>query len=443
MKQFFKKNWLILMVLLIAVVLRIKLSSMVAHEDLITQTGWGKQISLKGTLKDYYEWKVWGGTSPNHPPLISWLYWMIYPIHSSVMHFLSNLGNFIALNRLVPTKFLWLFDFAKWFGLDQYGTTSILSGVILILKQFMIVADLLIGGIIYYICKKNNINWKKWVLLYLFLPFSWFLSSAWGQSDQLSFLFLIIAFLGLASKKYAIMSPLFYAIAANLKPNCILLLPIFLYSWYKQKHSGWKLIIGGLLALIFSFWTVSWVTDQNVFNYTFTVLINKLSTGEGLISYNAFNFWYIFYPFSLPYVHDDIVWGVLSAKNWGLLMVFVTTILSLKVIKNKKIENIFAAMFVAGFGSWLFMTGMHERYSFLAIVPLFLYSIFKKKYLKYFLILSTIFTLNLFIAYWPYEICLDIKKVLELSNFLIARILSLINLLTYIKVTYLVLKQKE
>ena len=133
----------------------------------------------------------------------------------------------------------------------------------------------------------------------------------------------------------------------------------------------------------------------------------------------------------------------MSAKNWGLLMVFVTTILSLKVIKNKKIENIFAAMFVAGFGSWLFMTGMHERYSFLAIVPLFLYSIFKKKYLKYFLILSTIFTLNLFIAYWPYEVCLDIKKVLELSNFLIARILSLINLLIYIRVTYLMLKQKE
>jgi len=443
MKQFLKKNWLILIVLLVAVVLRLKLSAMVAHEDLITQSGWGKQIFLKGTLKDYYEWKSWGGAYPNHPPLISWLYWIIYPVHSGVMHFLSNLGNFIALNRLAPTKFLWLFDFAKWFGLNQYGTTSILSGVILILKQFMIVADLLIGGIIYCICKKNNIDWKKPVLLYLLLPFSWYLSAAWGQSDQLSFLFLIISFMLLTSKKYSIISPLFYAVAANLKPNCILLLPVFLFAWYKQKHPGWKIIVGGLLALVFSFWTVSWVTDKNIFNYTFTILINRLSTGEGLISYNAFNFWYIFYPFYHPYVHDDIFWGILSAKNWGLLMVLITTILSLKAIKNKKIENIFAAMFVAGFGSWLFMTGMHERYSFLAIVPLFLCSIFRKQYLKYFLILSTIFTLNLFIAYWPYEIYLEFKKILEWNTFLVARVLSLINLIIYIKVTYSMLKHKE
>jgi Gpi18-like mannosyltransferase len=338
---------------------------------------------------------------------------------------------------------MWLFDFTKWFGMQKYGTTSLLSGIIWLLKQVMILADLAIGGVIYWVCKKAKVNWKGPVLIYLLLPFSWFLSSSWGQSDQLSFLFLIIAFIFLTSKKYSGISPLIYVIAANLKPNCVLLLPIFLYAWYKQKQSFWKLFFGGIVAIVFTFWTVSWFTDQNVITYTVTVLAKRLSTGEGLINFNAFNFWYIFYPFSRPRVLDTSMYLFLSAKNWGWVMVLITTVLSLKVIRNKKLENIFAAMFIAGFGSWLFMTGMHERYSFLAIVPLLLISIYQKKYLKYFLILSTIFTLNLIIAYSPNEMCLEIKKIMELNNFLIARILSVINVIVYSRITFLLLRNQN
>jgi hypothetical protein len=124
-------------------------------------------------------------------------------------------------------------------------------------------------------------------------------------------------------------------------------------------------------------------------------------------------------------------------------MVLITSILSLKVIKKDKLESIFAAMFIAGLGSYMFMTGMHDRYAFLAIIPLFLVSIYKRKYFKYFLIMSTIFTLNLFIAYWPLEIIHEIKKILELNNFLIARILSFVNVILYLRVTYLMLKEKK
>jgi hypothetical protein len=443
MRQFLKKNWIVILVSFIAILLRLKLSLLVAHDDLITQSEWGKEANLKGTLKGFYDWDIWGKGYPNHPPLITGLYFIIYPLHSKLMWFLSSLGNFIAFHRLAPTKFLWLFDFAKWFGMQKYGTTSLLAGIICLLKQFMLWADLLIGGVTYWVCKKAKVNWKMPVFLYLLLPFSWFLSSSWGQSDQLSFLFVIIAFILLTSKKYSGISPLIYAIAANLKPNCVLLLPIFLYSWYKQKQPFWKLALGGIIAIIFTFWTVSWFTDQNVFIYTFTVLIKKVSTSEGLINYNAFNFWYIFYPFSKPFAQDTNFYWILTAKNWGWVMVLITSVLSLKVIKNKKLENIFAAIFISAFGSCLFMTGMHERYLFLAIVPLFLFSIYQKKYLKYFLILSTIYTLNLIIAYWPCELCLEIKKILELNHFLIARILSFINLAIYSRVTFLLLRDQN
>ncbi|MFA6361402.1 MAG: hypothetical protein WCX33_01185 [Candidatus Shapirobacteria bacterium] len=443
MKQFFLKNWVVIIVLLSIILLRIKLSLMSVNGDLLTISEWGRQANLRGTLKGFYDWGIWDNSYPGHPPLISWFYFMIYPLHSKLMCFLSNLGNFIALHRLAPTKFMWLYSFANWFGLHKHGTTLLLSGIIVLIKQFMILADLLIGGVIFYICKKNKVNWKKYVFVYLLLPFSWYLSSVWGQSDQLSFLFLIIAFILLTSKKYSGISPLIYVIAANLKPNCILLLPVFLYAWYKQKQSFGKLILGGLVAIIFSFWTVSWFTDKNVFIYAVTVILKKVSTDGGLINFNAFNFWYIFYPFSKSFISDTNIYWILSAKNWGWLMVLITTLLSLKVIKYKKLESIFAAMFIAGFGSWLFMTGMHERYSFLAIIPLLLVSIYKKNYFKYFLILSIIYTFNLFIAYLPWNIFSWTKNMFEFSDFLIPRMLSLANLILYVRVTYLMIKNHD
>jgi len=193
--KYLKKNWLIIFFLVFAVILRIGLSTQKAHSDLETQINWGKQASLLKTLKGYYTWDMWGNGYPNHPPLISSLYYILYPLHSKIMWFLSSLGNFIALNRLAPTKFLWLFNFSIWFGTDLYGTTAFLSGVFFLMKQFMILADLSISGVIYYLCKKNKTDWKKPVFIYLFLPFSWYLSSSWGQSDQLSFIFLIIKYL--------------------------------------------------------------------------------------------------------------------------------------------------------------------------------------------------------------------------------------------------------
>jgi len=440
MFDWFRKNWKIALILLVGVGIRLKLSSMTTHEDLITQLNWGKEANLKGNLKGFYEWDTWGGAYPNHPPLIIWIYYVVYPIHSGLMWFLSNLGNFIALHRLAPTKFLWLFDFAKWFGMYKYGTTSVLSGLILILKQFMIVADLLIGVVIAYVCKIVKTDWKKPVLIYLLLPFSWYLSSSWGQSDQLSFLFLIVAFILIYSEKYVWLSPLIYVIAADLKPNCVLLLPVFLMVWFKQKHGWKKLFFGGIVAVFFVLWTISWFTDKNIFIFMRTVLVKRLSTSESLINYNGFNFWYIFYPFSRPGVLDTERFLFVTAKVWGWIAFLITTFLGLRMVRPKKMATMFEAMFVAGFGSWLFMTGMHERYAFLGMIPLLFYSIYKPSYLKFFLALSTVFTINLLIAYWPAD---WIKNFLDSNDFLLPRILSVINLWLYIRVTRLMLKRND
>ena len=435
-KPFFKKNWKLIVIFLAAFLLRIAFITPKSHSDLVIQSEWGKQAYVLGTLKGFYDGTNWGDNIPNHPPLISSLYYLVFPIHSQIMWLLSKLGTFIALHRLAPTKFIWLFNFAIWFGSQHYATTSTLLGIIILLKLVMITADLSIGFVIYKLCQKAKTAWMKPVALYVLLPFSWYISASWGQSDQLSFIFLLLSIIILYSRKYTLTSPLIFAIAANLKPNCLLILPLYLFAWYHQKASLKNLIIGIIIAILFTLWTLSWFTSQNIFSFTFNDLIPKINTSGGLINFNAFNFWYIFFPYGQKInFYDSQQFLFFSAKIWGLIITFLFAILSLTIIKINKIQSFFAAMFVTAFGSWLFMTGMHERYAFLGLLPLLLFSIYNHKFLKYFLLVSTIFTLNLFVAYWPWEGIAWITDILKSNNYLFSRALSLINIITFFSIT--------
>ena len=100
------------------------------------------------------------------------------------------------------------------------------------------------------------------------------------------------------------------------------------------------------------------------------------------------------------------------------------------MIKEKNPGTIFLSVFMVGFGSWLFMTGMHERYAFYSIVSLLVYSIYTKKYFGHFIVLSTIMFLNMFYGFFPQQLSF-IKSWFDWSGQLIPRALSLINMLVY------------
>jgi len=394
-----------------------------------------------GSPKGLYNWNVWGCIWPNHPPLISWIYFEAYKIHSGLMWWMSGLGNFIALHRLAPTKFVWFFNFVKWFGGATYETTNYLLGVIVVIKQIMALADFLVAAIIYKLCKDRKVNWKRFILAYLLLPFSWYLSAVWGQSNQLSFLFLLISLVLLVTKR-SIWSPLFYAIAINLKPDCVFLVPLYLFVWFKQKQPWRNLILGGLLAGVFSLWTVTWFAKGNLLDLL-VLLSKRLNTGEGLVTVNAFNWWFLLYPFPSKIAFDNWQYLFVSAKVWGYVAWGVITLLSFRLVKYRKIESIFLSVFMVGFGSWLFMTGMHERYAFYSIVALLFYSIYKKEYFKYFLMLSTILFLSMFYVFSVPQ-CLDgIKIIFNWAGQLIPRILSLVNLVIYFRIWKKELVKKE
>ncbi len=429
MREWLRKNWKIIVVCLILVVGRMALGFSPAHSDVRIQTEWGKWMYVNNGVKGLYNWNKWGCIWPNHPPLISWVYFEAYNIHSQLMWWMSNLGNFIALHRLAPTKFIWFFNFTKWFGSAVYENTEYLLGVIIVIKQIMVVADFLVALLIFWLCKKNKVDWKKYVLAYLLLPFSWYLSAIWGQSNQLSWLFLLASLILLTTKR-SIWTPLLYAIAVNSKPDCIFLLPLYFVVWFKRKLPWRNLFLGGLLAGLFSLWTVAWFNQGNLMELL-QLLLKRLNTSEGLMTLNAFNFWYIIYPFPSKIAFDNWQYLFISAKNWGYIIYAVITLLSFRLIKAKKPETIFLSVFMIGFGSWLFMTGMHERYAFYSIVSLLIYSMYTKKYFGHFVVLSTIMFLSMFYVFSVPQQLDSIKLWFDWGGQVIPRGLSLINILVY------------
>jgi Gpi18-like mannosyltransferase len=429
---FFKKYRLLISFLLIAFVFRLAISSLLTHGDLTTQAEWGGWMYKNGP-KGLYDWNQWiSGYWPNHPPLISLVYLWAYQFHSFLMMCFSSLGNFIALNRLAPTKFLWFFAFTKWFGEARYENTFFLKGIVLSIKFPMIIADLIIALIVYYLCKKNSVDWKKYVFAILFLPFTWYLSALWGQSDQLSFIFLIISFI-LLNFSGSWLSPLLFAIAVNLKPTGLILIPLYLWIWYRQRQPLKKLIFGGVLAYLFSIYIVSLFATKAPLDYLIHEIYTRVFlTIKPLIHVNSFNLWYLVnnkwgIPASTNYIF-------FNATTWGYIFYFFISLVSFSVIRFKKLESIFASLFISGFGGWLFMANMHERYVYAGLLSLLFLSIYKSKYFKYFIFLSTIFFINIFWAFPP-----KIYPFID-NAFIFYKLLSVINMVTYFIVIKMIIK---
>ncbi len=439
MREWFKNNWKLILFWLGLILIRWWLSFLPAHSDVRIQVEWAKWMYVSGGPKGLYNWNVWGCIWPNHPPLISWIYFESYKIHSLLMWWMSSFGNFIALNHLGAGHLTFYYKFVEWFGGARYENTEFLLGVITVIKQIMVLADFGVAWLIYKTCQKNKVNWKKYVLTYLLLPFSWYLSAVWGQSNQLSFLFLIIAFILLTTRR-SIWAPLLYAIAINLKPDCIFLAPLFLFVWFKQKQPWRNLILGGLLAGVFSLWTVTWFVDGKISDLLF-LLAKRLNTSEGLVTQNAFNFWYVFYPFPSKIAFEDWVYLGFFAKTWGYIFWVIITLLSFKMVKNKELKNIFLSIFIVGFGSWLFMTGMHERYAFYSLAALLFYSIYNKDYFKYFIVLTTIFFLSMFYVFSVPQYLDGIKDIFGWQNQIVPRALSVVNIFIYLKILVAELKK--
>lgn len=433
------KYWLTLFVIFFgSFVLRLAITNLGFHDDLISITGWGDWLYKNGT-KGFYSNNIWTYSWPTQPPLVNLLYGFNFHLYNTIESFLSSISYFIASNRLGAGHMPWLFDFVKWFGSQIfYLDTPFRVGNLVTMKLVAILADLGIGLIIFLVAQRKNINWGILLsIIYLLSPFSWYISSLWGQYDQLSALFLILSLI-LLLKRRLIISPLILFISIQLKPTSLIFIPLFIWIYWKHKPSARQIIISCVLLAVIFIYLITLFTDKNIFVFLHKDLIPRIFLkSEFRVSTNSFNFWHILIGNNA--LNSNTPFLLIPAQIWGWAIFLVFNIYAVKITKVLKLENIFIAMFLVGAGGWLFLTNMLDRYFFAGVVVLLFVSIYKKNLLKYWIILSLIFWMNLYSQWWfPSNLDL-LHQLLVWQDGLLTRFLSLVNVVVFLRVVQLML----
>ncbi len=430
------KNKIILLIVLIwAFVFRLVISPKVFNGDLIAQASWGDYVANAGP-KNLYYYNVWTFSWPNHPPLTSLYYGFCFNVFR---HFSLNLHHSVLILNNFGMFEGNYFRFVDSFDRLVSPEVPYPLGYMLSLKLFPVLADILIGLIVYLLAVKNKRNGFKYLLAYLLLPFSWYISALWGQTDQLAFLFVLVSFLILV--KYPFWSILLLFIGGSLKPTSIFLVPLFLFVLYKSRPKYIYVFMGVLVTIIFCYLIFNSFTSEGVFKFTFERLLPRLFDKPLRLTTNAFNFWHIFVLHNN--ISSDINILFLSGKNWGLLILAFINLFTFRVLYKVDLKSIIFSLFVVSFGSWLFATEMLDRYVFAGVVSGLLLSVYYPKIFKHWLILCFIFSLNLFRGWWyPNQLFL-LKNLLEWNNYSIGLFFSLANTILYFKIILIIVNEKN
>jgi len=210
---------------------------------------------------------------------------------------------------------------------------------------------------------------------------------------------------------------------------------LFLFIIIKTKVDFKKILLAGIICLLINYFIFAPFTDTNLISFTFNSLLPRIFDRPPRLTTNAYNFWHIF---SLNRDWSDQTHFLFIPANvWSGLLYIAINYIAFKIVQVKNKGSIVAAIFIVSFGSWLFMTNMLDRYSFVGIVAGLILSIYNYKVFKYWLLLSLIYWLNLFRGWWFPEFLWPLKYLLTTNNHLAGLFLSIGNVAAYIRIIQL------
>ncbi|MFA6518436.1 MAG: hypothetical protein WCV93_02165 [Candidatus Shapirobacteria bacterium] len=408
---------------------RLLVSTVVFHSDILCQAGWGNYIYSNGGT-GFYENPVWIFSWPNHPPLMSlmygaekWLYWQLIWV-------IPRLAN--GLYTVFPLEiFRGFYVWGTNFEALVSPEIPFEQGYLFTMKLLSILADMLIGVLLYSIAKKKTKKPLAWPLVYWLSPFSWYVSSLWGQTDSLAYLFVLTSFLLIPKNFWGSLLSLWLAV--SLKPTAVLVVPLFLVIWpmvglkLKSFLMGAVLVTGLTLAYVIPF-----SAKQNPLQYSMETVVKKVFyRAEFRLTTNSYNFWHIF-TLDKAYNQNQLFFGV-SGKLWGLMLFAGCYFLAIKKLKKGiSQEAIFSALFIVSAGGWLFLTNMLERYYYMGVVTGLIITIWNPKLFRPWLLMSLIFWLNLFRHWWYPGFLWPVRWALTAGNYWAGLPLSLVNAGLYV-----------
>lgn len=445
-----------IVVLIISLLFRLFLLPYGNHNDLITNTGWSDSIYNYGA-RGFYENRPWVYDSPTQFPIVNLIYGFNFILFKKILSLITFLRVLSVSFNLFPSFKFYIVNLENWFGWTYYVTYSnstapFMNGHIFSMKLIPIFSDIAIAVLIYLIALKfvNKRIGLITSLVYLFVPYTAYLSSLWGQYDQFSALFLLLSFylvhLAGNSKEtrskvlYFLLSAVFYLISLEVKPTIAFTVPFYIFYFLRQGPSITHMFLS--LLSVFSVYyltTALFVTEGNVFSYTLDVILPKVMfQGRYVLSTQAFNFWELVSPIR----QNSFAYLILGLPSvyWGYIFIIVLNMLAIfRVLRDDGIKSMLSGLFIVAGGSYIFATGMLDRYYFAGLLSFLILTMFYKKTLFLWVLAASIFSLNLFFS-WGYPINLQIHDIFWI-NYPIVRLLSFLQFFLFLSMAYRIFKE--
>jgi Gpi18-like mannosyltransferase len=281
----------------------------------------------------------------------------------------------------------------------------------------------------------------------LFNPVLIYNSAIWGQTDSLINLLAILGIYLIFQKKY-FPGIIIFLSGFLFKLSLIIYLPILGLLLLKRIKDWKKFILPTVSFFVFLFLiALPFKLDGfGSFQWLWYMYTNRVLPRQGsMLNGNAFNLWALIFSIDLSKSEFTRVLG-LTYQLWGRLLYIIFLIpIWIKFIKSKlTITNLLMTLTITAFGCFVFLTNMHERYLY-PIFPLITVLLFLPKpkiTIKQIVLLSTIHFLNLY-KLWYYPSIPFLKNILDWSNSILCRFLSLILIVVYFRYYFNFLKSEK
>lgn len=427
--RFFEKlrsNTPLLLFLLLGFLVRAFLTRYGNRGDLAVFAEWGQKFWELGA-NNFYLSEDWYYTFPTYPPISSLMYAGLYWLFEH-NYILAQIHNVV---KIIPADFIIYFNKIVAHSPFQYR-----EGYFFLLKLPSILADLGISVVIYkLILNLTKVRKRAFIgfLVYLFNPVTIFLSSVWGQSESLVSFFGLLSFILLYYKKTWVSIPLFF-VSLYLKPTWVVFIPLYLFLLYlyrpKFSHFFWGILITGLLFLVA---TKPFASDLGLIRFTKKIVVENILPsvkGTPRASVSAFNLHTILFKIDRNLASDKII-GI-SANVLGTISYIFINFFAFAYLKRQKklLFGTIASLFMIGFGSFLFLTNVLERYFFAAFAPMIVIMFVSVETLVYAVLMNFVVFANLIWAFYRRWFD-EIDAPFTSNNFLLIRALSMVNVLGF------------
>ncbi len=381
-------------------------------------------IGNPGFVADVAFWKSWSLAAADHG--------IVWTAHNTNINYPPGFIYILWIMGKVYSLFANPHDFNSYWNTNNFL-------FLLISKMPAIIADLVIGGLIYWFfsqpaggasgssrggmffehahlsdlggAQKNkptsaNNNRQNRLLkiatplllssLFLFNPVTILDSAVWGQVESFGILFTLLAVILIYYKKPTSASILF-TIGTFMKLQNIIYIPLFYLFIF--RFFDFKALVKSISASIIVFIIIifPFLRVHDMDRVIFLMTLNN--DYFPWLSLHAHNPWWIIAGGNMLSPDKILTIGIINAKTLGLILFSsIYLFLTILIIKKPTIRNFIASLAVAIFAFFLLTTQSHERYSYPVLIWLIMLIPFlhSTKWRNFAYILFGLFTIAIF-----------------------------------------------